>query len=52
MQLSNFNDYRPGKNSNTANGFTNFQGLNMLSTLFSVIFSIANSILMGFVFPN
>ena len=52
MQMSNLNIYEPGSNANESDGFTNYQGLNMLSTVYSVIFSISNSILMGFVFPN
>jgi len=52
MQISNFNIYKVGKNSNEENGFTNYQGLNMLSTVFSVMFTIFNSILMSFIYTN
>jgi len=52
MQISNFNVYKVGKNANDANGFTNYQGLNMLSTVFSVMFTIFNSILMSFIFER
>ena len=53
MQLSNFNVYR--KSADVADGretYTNYEGLNMLTTLFSVVFTIYNSIMMGFCYRN
>ena len=54
MQLSNFNMYKEHKESDEEGEkvFLNYEGLNQLSTVFSVIFSFCNSMLMGFVFPN
>lgn len=52
MQISNFNVYKAGTNDNENDGFTNFQGLNMLSTVFSVIFTIFNTILTNFLIED
>jgi hypothetical protein len=57
MQLSNFNMYKRYEEGDETNGFQptgyqNYEGLNQISTVFSVIFSFCNSMLMGFVFPN
>ena len=52
MQISNFNAYQKGTNDNENDGFTNYQGLNMLSTVFSVMFTIFNTILMSFLFED
>jgi len=52
MQLSNFNLYKEGTNDVKKDGFINYQGLNMLTTVFSVMFSIFNALLMGFVFES
>jgi hypothetical protein len=52
MQMGNFNMYKKGSNDNEDDGFTNYEGLNSISTVFSVIFSITNSLLIGFVFPE
>jgi hypothetical protein len=62
MMLSNFNVYSSNIDLKaTANvegivynedGYANFEGLNMLSSVFSVMFNLFNSLFMVFVFDN
>lgn len=52
MMLSNFNVYTSFKDAALIDGvesYDNFEGLNMLSSVFSVMFNIFNTILMVFV---
>lgn len=51
MDLSNFNIYK-AQSSEHSDGFVNFEGLNMLSSVFSVMFNIFNSMLIVLVFPD
>ena len=51
MDLSNFNIYKNQTDENI-DGYVNFEGLNMLSSVFSVMFNIFNSLLLVLVFPD
>jgi hypothetical protein len=52
MMMSNFNKYEKGTNIETADGFTNFQALNFVQTVFPVIFNLLNCILISLVYEN
>ena len=49
MQISNFKVY---KSNCEAGLYDNYEGLNMLSAVFSVIFTIFNSLLLSFMIKN
>ena len=52
MMLSNFNIYEFGRNSNDDNGFTNYQALNMITSVFSVMFNVFNTLFIMFTFQS
>jgi hypothetical protein len=50
--MSNFNKYEIGTNADAEDGFSNYQALNFVQTVFPVIFNMLNCLLISLVYEN